>query len=99
MECMGSEAHRTSAPILYENVFKSRFSQDALDKQMYDVLRRNVYSDPNRIFSSSFVWKDSAVSLFRRATHDGNSNWMSAMEGKKEYINGILASISVSITG
>ena len=99
LECMNSEAHRTSTPVLYEKVLKSRYSQEALDKEMYDVIRENVYVDANRIFSSSFVWSDSAVALFRNSIINNNSNWLSTISGKKDGINGILATISTSITG
>ena len=99
LECMNSEAHRTSTPILYEKVLKSRYSNDVLDKKMYDIIRESVYVDVNRIFSSSFVWADSAVALFRNSLTRNNSNWISTIGAKKDSINGILANISASITG
>ena len=98
LECINSEAHRTSTPILYEKVLKSRYSNDVLDKKMYDIIREGVYVDVNRIFSSSFVWSESAVALFRNSLTGNNSNWISTIGGKKDSINGILASISNSIT-
>lgn len=98
LECMNSEAYRSSSPTLFEECLKSRYSKDpAGDAEMYDIIKSSVYVDVNRVFSSSFVWADSAVSMFRSALYGNKTTWMSDIAGKEASINGILASISNSV--
>ncbi len=96
LECMNAEAHRSSAPVLFEQSLKSRYANDELDGEMYDIIKGNIYVDANRVFSSSFVWADSAVAIFRNALTGNSSSYMSNIAAKKDSINGILANISAS---
>lgn len=96
LECMNAEAHRSSAPVLFEQSLKSRYANDELDGEMYDIIKGNIYVDANRVFSSSFVWADSAVAIFRNSITKNSSSYMSDIAAKKDSINGILATISDS---
>lgn len=99
LECMNAEAHRSSAPVLFEQSLKYRYANDELDGEMYDIIKGNIYVDANRVFSSSFVWADSAVAIFRNSITGNSSTYMSNIAAKKDSINGILANISNSISG
>lgn len=97
LECMNAQAHRSSAPVLFEQSLKSRYANDALDGKMYDIIKGNIYVDANRVYSSSFVWADSAVAIFRNSLTGNKNTWISDIAAKKDSINGILASISASM--
>lgn len=98
LECMSSEAYRSSSPTLFETCFKSRYSKDPeSDYEMYDIIKSSIYVDANRIFSSSFKWADGAVSTFRNSLDLNKNTWMSDIGGKVNSINQILASISSSV--
>ena len=99
LECMGSEAYRSSAPFVFENMLKSRFSNDALDGEMYDILKANVYVDATRLFSSSFTFAQSAVGMFRYSINDNKSTWMSDIGTYKRTINDILKNITTTMNG
>ena len=73
---------------------KSRWSAgDEVDSQMFDIIKSNIYVDVNRVFSSSFVWRQGAVALFRYSLTGNDDNWISKIQGQKDYINGVLADI------
>lgn len=94
LECMASESYRSSAPTLFEDCMKSRWSAgDEVDSQMFDIIKSNIYVDVNRVFSSSFVWRQGAVALFRYSLTGNDDNWISKIQGQKDYINGVLADI------
>ena len=95
LECMASESYRSSAPTLFEDCMKSRWSAgDEVDSQMFDIIKGNIYVDVNRIFSSRFIWRQGSIALFRYSLTDNDDNWISKIEGEREYINGILADIA-----
>ena len=94
LECMASESYRSSAPTLFEDCMKSRWSQgDELDSEMFDIIKGSIYVDVNRVFSSSFVWTESAVALFRNSLTGNDSNWISKIQQHEATINGILGNI------
>ncbi len=99
LECMGSEAYRSSAPFVYENMLKSRFVSDELDGKVYDLLKANVYVDATRLFSSNFTFSQGAVGLFRYALTYNRNDWMSKMEMYAPTINQILTQIKTQMTG
>lgn len=100
LECMNSQAYRSSAPTLYEMVFKSRFSTSPLDAEMYDYIRAGAYTDSTRIFhsvfESSYGWKGTPTGIFRTAINGNSSTWMSDVEEIKYGINMMLTNISTS---
>ena len=101
LECMNSEAYRSSSPVLYQTVFKSRFANDPIDAEMYDIIKSNAYVDATRvfhsIFESSYGWDGTPVGKFRNAIGDNSNTWMSDMENIKRNINQMLANISSSV--
>ena len=61
---------------------------------MFDIITGNIYVDVSRIFSSRFTWRQGSIALFRYSLTDNDDNWISKIEGEREYINGILADIA-----
>ena len=100
LECMNSEAYRSSSPALFETVFKSRFSNDAIDAEMYDYIRAGAYVDSTRIFhsifESSYGWNGTPTGIFRSAINTNSGTWMSDVAGIKQNINTMLSNISAS---
>lgn len=100
LECMNSEAYRSSSPALFERVFKSRFTNDPIDVEMYDCIRAGAYVDSTRIFHSvfeaSYGWRGTPVGMFRTAIGANSGTWMSDIAGIKQNINTILSNISAS---
>ena len=75
LECMASESYRSSAPTLFEDCMKSRWSAgDEVDSQMFDIIKGNIYVDVNRIFSSRFTWQQGSIALFRYSLTDNDDN-------------------------
>lgn len=97
LEAMSSEAHRTSAPALFETCMKSRWASDSLDGEMYDIIKGSLYVDTTRVFRTSFNWSGSAVALFRNSLTGNDSYWASKMKANANTINNVLRSISDSI--
>ena len=54
MECMASEGYRRVTPILYEEVYKLRYSKDAISGQMLDIIRNSIVFDLAQVFTYSF---------------------------------------------
>ena len=94
LECLASESYRRSSNVLFDTVFKSRYSSDNLDYEMFDIIKSNIYVDMNRVFSSSFTWAQSAVALFRNSITGNANDWISKINGNKKYINSVLSNIS-----
>ena len=100
LECMNSQAYRTSCPDLYEKVFKSRFATDPIDAEMFDMIRAGAYVDAARIFASSFGSVNSGpVGMFRSAVTGNKTDWMSNIGEHKTAVNNTLRSISAFIGG
>ena len=79
LECMNSEAYRYSSPILYQTVFKSRFANEAIDEEMFDIIKANTYVDATRVFHSifeaSYGWKGTPVGMFRSEINTNTGTW------------------------
>lgn len=100
LECMNSEAYRSSCPDLFEKVFKSRFATDEVDGEMYDMIRAGAYVDPARIFASSFGSVGAGpVGMFRSSVSGNKTTWMSEIGEVKPAVNNTLKSISAFVGG
>ena len=101
LECMNSQAYRSSSPILYQTVFKSKFANDPIDAEMYDVIKSNAYVDATRVFHSvfeaSYNWGGTPVGKFRNAIGANSTTWISDIENIEHNINQMLANISSSV--
>ena len=84
-------------PLLFCSYGISIFS--CLNVYACNIIKGNIYVDANRVFSSSFVWADSAVAIFRNALTGNSKSYLSNIAAKKDSINAILANISNSIGG
>lgn len=96
IEALASESYRLTSPTLFEVVFKSMYSNDPLDAQMYDIIKSNIYVDMARLYSGNFTWANSAVALFRNSVIANDKSWSSKIAANESYINGVFAEISES---
>jgi hypothetical protein len=100
LECMNSEAYRSSAVTLFETMMKGRFSQDPVDVQMYEIIKSSVYVDMARVFSNSFSdWSNNPTGAIRRYFQAKKGDWMSTMASIKGGINKTLEQIDNAIIG
>ncbi len=96
IEALASESYRRTSPTLFEVMFKSSYSNDPLDSQMFDLMKSNVYVDMARLYSGNFTWANSAVALFRNSIINGEKSWRAKITSNEKYINGVFADISES---
>lgn len=96
IEALASESYRRTSPTLFEVMFKSSYSNDPLDSQMFDLMKSNVYVDMARLYSGNFTWANSAVALFRNSIINGEKSWRTKIRANEDYINGVFADISES---
>ncbi len=96
IEALASESYRLTSPTLFDVVFKSVYSKDPLDAQMYDIIKSNIYVDMARLYSGNFTWANSAVALFRNSIINHDKSWTSKIAANEDYINGVFAEISES---
>ena len=97
LECMNSEAYRSSTAVYFETVMKGRYAQDELDPPMYDIIKENVIVDVTRIFCGNFTWANTVTATFRRALQNNVTGWMSGVGGIKDYNEEILSGIGASL--
>ncbi len=55
-ECMSSEGHRQVTPVVFEQAYKVKYSQDdsARQSEIFDMMRANAVFDLGKIFADSF---------------------------------------------
>ncbi len=55
-ECMSSEGHRQVTPVVFEQAYKVKYSQDdsARQSEIFDMMRANAVFDFGKIFADSF---------------------------------------------
>ncbi len=71
IECMASEGYRQITPAVFELQLKTRYVDDPVSGQMYDLIRENLTYDLGRIFSSNLIGQ----SAFRDAIKNNKANW------------------------
>lgn len=74
IECMASEGYRQITPAVFELQLKTRYVDDPVSSQMYDLIRENLTFDLGRIFSDSLIGQ----SNFRNAIKNNSRNWSTA---------------------
>ena len=65
LESMAAESYATVSPAIFENAFKSKYSNTELDARCFDLIRSTYVFDVGRIMHDSFP-KDRPVNLFRK---------------------------------
>ena len=73
LECFASEGYRQVTPALFEITLKTKYSDDPVSAEMYDLIRENVTFDIGRIFASQLI----PQSDFRNAIANNQSAWAS----------------------
>lgn len=66
IECFASEGYRTVTPAVFELSLKTRYVDDPVSAEMYDIIRANITYDIGRIFSSDLIGQ----SKFKNAIAD-----------------------------
>ncbi len=66
LECLGSEAYRLTTPAVFDNQMKTRYSENGVDAEMYDTIRRTISFDLGRIFGDDMnlmneVWSQAVI--------------------------------------
>ena len=69
IECFASEGYRKVTPAVFELTLKTRYVDDPVSGQMYDIIRANITYDIGRIFSDSLIKQ----STFRDAVQKSQS--------------------------
>ncbi len=73
LEALASECYRTVTPVIFETLYKLRYSQDDIDARMFDIIRGNLSFDIGRIFDQDLGSKQT---LFRNAIKNNSaSSW------------------------
>ncbi len=67
IECFASEGYRKVTPAVFELSLKTRYVDDPISGNMYDIIRSNITYDVGRIFSDSLIKQ----STFRDAVKNG----------------------------
>jgi hypothetical protein len=67
IECFASEGYRKVTPAVFELSLKTRYVDDPISGNMYDIIRSNITYDVGRIFSDSLIKQ----STFRVAVKNG----------------------------
>ncbi len=67
MEALASDAYRHITPAIYEDGLKLKYSQDANDGKVYDIIRASVITDIGRIWGDQIKVTDTGFGLFRNA--------------------------------
>ena len=67
IECFASEGYRKVTPAVFELSLKTRYVDDPISGNMYDIIRANITYDIGRIFSSDLIGQGT----FRNAVASG----------------------------
>ena len=66
IECFASEGYRIVTPAVFELSLKTRYVDDPISGQMYDIIRENITYDIGRIFSNALIgqgdWRNAVAS-------------------------------------
>jgi hypothetical protein len=55
IECFASEGYRIVTPAVFELSLKTRYVDDPISSEMYDIIRANITYDIGRLFSGSLI--------------------------------------------
>ncbi len=93
LECLASEGYRRVTPALFEQSMKVRYSDDADDSLMYDIIRRTVAIDLSRIFTTPL--QNNSYSMFRQAVKDdAAAGWMRKVNALRSPLKGMIDEIN-----
>lgn len=83
IECMASEGYRQITPAVFELQLKTRYVNDPVSAQMYDLIRSNLTYDLGRLYNRSLA---SNQTTFRNAIADNNPNYLAKAKVSKNLI-------------
>lgn len=74
LEALASESYRTLTPVIFETIFKLRYSKDETSAHMFDIIKDNISFDFGRVFESELGGKQV---VFRNAVKNNKaSSWV-----------------------
>ena len=73
IECMASEGYRKVTPAVFELSLKTKYVNDPVSSDMYDIIRANLTYDLGRIFSSDLIGQGH----FRNEIAKTSNSWTS----------------------
>ena len=91
LECLGYEGYQRVTPALFDITMKSRYADNEIDAQMFDIIRENVSFDLGRLFSDAFNGQLGV--LFRTSIINNNPNWKSTWDANKPLMQIIMTSL------
>ncbi len=71
IECMASEGYRQVTPTVFELQLKTRYVDDPVSGQMYDLIRSNLTYDLGRLYSNNLVGQKT----FRGPISSNSNSW------------------------
>lgn len=89
LECLASEAYRTTTPEIFEKAFKYKYSSGEENVVMWDIIKNAVSFDLGRIFTSSMG--KLTYSLFRNALSKNQADsWFSTFAANESALDGYI---------
>ncbi len=96
-ECMSSEGHRQVTPVVFEQAYKVKYSQDdsARQSEIFDMMRANAVFDFGKIFADSFSgFSNGVIGDF---IWNNRTNYASTIASKQASFDKAIAKIVDSI--
>ena len=78
IECMASEGYRKVTPAVFELSLKTKYVNDPVSSEMYDIIRANITYDLGRIFSTDLIGQGD----FRSEIANASNGWATKSSGK-----------------
>ena len=78
IECMASEGYRKVTPAVFELSLKTKYVNDPVSSEMYDIIRANITYDLGRIFSTDLIGQGD----FRSEIANTSNGWATKSSGK-----------------
>jgi len=96
IESMAYNSYTTVTPAIFEVTMKLKYSKEANDSQMYDIIRENVYFDMGRIFTTSV--NNLSYNVFRNAIKNNQgASWAATAATNAKQFKTYIKKINKSI--
>lgn len=95
LEALGSEGYRRTTPALFEVNMKVKYSEGAVDAEMYDLVKSTTSFDLGRMFSPDLQY---ITDIFWKAVNTNDTAWSSKTRIYQKILDKQIANIVTSIT-
>ena len=82
IECMASEGYRKVTPAVFELSLKTKYVNDPVSSEMYDIIRENLSYDLGRIFSSDLIGQGHFKAEIAKTTN----SWVSISKAQSKIL-------------